>query len=100
MTPTDEIRRTFDLWANSDLKVQLILFYHNNPGLVETAEGLARRMGVAVEALRDPVADQVRLGVLRERTAGNQKILIYDAAQASRLQANIEELFRTREATA
>jgi hypothetical protein len=99
MTFPDDLRRTFDLWASTDLKVQLILFYHNNPGLVETVEGLARRMGVTTDALRAPIQDQVRLGVLRERSAGGQTILVYDAAQASRLQANIEELFRAREAT-
>ena len=95
------LRKLFDVWVNSDLKAQVIVFYHDNPGVIDTVEGLAKRLGTNVERLREDVAQHVALGLLHERRVGQQVVLVYDRAKDHDIQSFIaaELQRRAREVT-
>jgi hypothetical protein len=74
----EEAEAVLAAWADSDTKIQVLVFFHRNPGIIETLEGLALRLGIAPEALRREIADHVRLGIVHLRDAGGRKVLVYD----------------------
>lgn len=68
----------FGGWIDSDLKVQLLVFFHENPGVMETVDGLARRLSLNRDRLAAEIADHVDLGVLSERHLGEKTIYVYN----------------------
>lgn len=92
--PAPDLRKLFELWTDSSLKIQVIVFFHENPGVIETVEGLARRIGTNAEAIRKEVADHVSLGFLRERGVGTKTVLVYDPARENDIRAYVAEAVR------
>jgi predicted transcriptional regulator len=91
-----DLRKLFEVWVDSELKAQVIVFYQHNPGLIETVDGLARRLGTTPEELRSTIAAHVQLGFLRERKVGDQVVLVYDREQHRRIEDFIAEELRKR----
>jgi hypothetical protein len=81
---------------DSPLKVQIVSFYHRNPGMIETIEGLAQRIGSDPEMVRKTVADHVKLGFLRERNLGALKVIVYDPNGEKRLQDYVAQQVKSR----
>lgn len=93
----DELRKLFEVWVDSELKARIILFYNNNPGVVETMEGLAQRLGTTVDALRKDIAAHVELGLLRERTVGGKTILLYDRKRRNDIESFVTKELQRRQ---
>lgn len=91
-----DLRKLFEVWVDSDLKAQLVVFYNNNPGVVETPEGLARRLGTSLEAIRGTLDDHIRLGLLRERRLGEKTVLMFDRERRAAMQSMIVDSIRRR----
>jgi hypothetical protein len=102
MTPDTkpEFTKILELWVATDLKVQVLVFYHDNPGVMETVEGLALRLGTNVEALRKDIAGHVSLGLIQEKKAGPLSILVFDRKREGEVQAAIEAHIRALSAKA
>lgn len=94
--PKPELRKIFELWMDSELKLQVVVFFHNNPGVVETMEGLARRLGTNVEVLRKEIADHIRMGILTERPAGDKMVLVYNRENEDDVRAFIARTLSVR----
>lgn len=97
-----DLEGMFQVWVDSDLKVQVLVFFHNNPGMIETLQGLSRRLGLQADALKEEIADHIRLGILTERQVGGKTVLMYNQKRekdvAEFVQAAVEA--KIREATA
>jgi hypothetical protein len=91
-----DLRKLFEVWVDSDLKAQIILFYNNNPGVVETMEGLAKRLGTNVENLRQDIAAHVELGLVKERQLGDKTVLVYDRNRRNDIESFITEQLRNK----
>jgi hypothetical protein len=74
----------------------VVVFFNNNPGIIETMEGLARRLGTTVEALRRDLADHISLGLLHERRVGDKTVLIYDRSRRGELEKLVEDTLNSR----
>ncbi|MEA3189662.1 MAG: hypothetical protein QOD77_244 [Thermoplasmata archaeon] len=85
-TEPSNLRKLFEVWVDSELKAQIIVFYQNNPGVIDTIEGLASRLGTNVEQLRTNIADHLQLGFLHERKVGSQVVLVYDRKKQQGIQ--------------
>lgn len=81
-----DIKKLFEVWLSSDMKCQVLVFFHNNPGVVETLEGLAKRMGVSMEALEKEISDHVSLGLLKERQVDHKKVLVYNKEKENEIE--------------
>src|ERR1041385_271308 len=91
-----ELLGLFELWVDSPLKVQIVSFFHRNPGIIEPVEGLANRMGLDVEQVRKTVADHVRLGLLRRRKLGDKEVILYDRVAEQKIQELVAQRMRSR----
>ncbi len=58
------------LLAN-ETRADLVYIFRKNPGLIDSADGVARRIGRNQEAIRQDVEELVKLGVLRTRRLGD-----------------------------
>jgi hypothetical protein len=84
-----------DLLLSSEVKGDLLSLFHRNPGLIDTLEGVALRVGRRGEAIEDDVVELIELGLLKSKRIGDQKILTLDRARDRELQAILAEHVRT-----
>lgn len=98
--PKSEMSKILDLWVASDLKVQLLAFYHDNPGVMETLQGLALRLGTNANALRKEISGHLALGLIKEQKAGPMTILVFDRKREGEVQGAIEQHIMTLSKTA
>ena len=97
MSEPKDLRKLFEVWVDSELKAQIVVFFNENPGVVETLEGLARRLGTNVEALRTNIADHIELGLLKERQVGGKTVLMFDRNRRQEISDEIARLTREKE---
>ena len=65
------------LLAN-EVRGDLLVLFHRNPGLVDTIEGVARRIGRSGRTIEGDVRELVRIGVLKEKMIGASHVVLLD----------------------
>ncbi len=68
---------------------ELLVLFHRNPGLIDTIDGVARRLGRTGDSIVEDVNDLVDLGVLRRNTIGNSKALLLNRQGDREIQAAV-----------
>ncbi|MEA3202446.1 MAG: hypothetical protein QOI63_112 [Thermoplasmata archaeon] len=89
-----EFSKIMELWSATDLKVQILVFYHDNPGTIETIDGLAKRLGTNIDTLRKEMADNVANGLFKERQVNGRVLLVFDRDRDADVKEAIEQRFR------
>jgi hypothetical protein len=56
---------------SSEVKVELLVLFRGNPGLTDSVEGVARRVGRTSHEVVSALDDFVDLGILKKRTLGS-----------------------------
>lgn len=92
-----EMERAMELWVSSAPKVTLARFFRQNPGVVDTLEGLSRRLAIPADQLAPEIADHVSLGVLRERSLGTTTVYMLNRRRLREIEDSI--IRRARGAT-
>ena len=62
----------------SEIRGDLLTLFHRNPGLIDTIEGVARRIGRTAVAIESDVKDLARLGVLKRKIIGKSEVIFLD----------------------
>lgn len=62
----------------SEIRGDILVLFHRNPGLIDTIEGVARRIGRTSGGIQADVKELVRLGVLKERKIGTADVILLD----------------------
>jgi KaiC/GvpD/RAD55 family RecA-like ATPase len=58
--------KLFERLLDTDVKADLLTFFHNNASMSDTAEGLARKIGRNATEVQHELEDLVELGILRK----------------------------------
>jgi hypothetical protein len=74
---------------SSEIKGQLLILFHKNPGLIDTIDGVACRIGRTAEAIGAEVEDLVALGMLRMKRVGQSEVIHLDVAKDNEVQTLI-----------
>lgn len=77
-------------------KTDVLTLFHRNPGLVDTPEGVARRVGRSASEIEPAVSDFVALGILRMGKVGKFQVLRYDRSKDRQVQASVEAYFKSK----
>ncbi len=56
----------------------LLVVFHRNPGLIDTIDGVARRIGRTGREIESDVKQLVDLGILKTRKIGNSEVIVLD----------------------
>jgi hypothetical protein len=84
------MHKLLELWTDTEFKVRALVFYRRNPGVVETLEGLARRLATPPDSLEPEIRDHVELGILKERHVGEKTVYVFDRSRWRELEGWIE----------
>ena len=67
-----------DRLLSSDVKADLLALFHNNPGLTDRIDGLARRIGRAASEIEADVKELIDLGALSKKRTGRSEVIYCD----------------------
>ena len=87
--------QVFQLLFSSEIKGDLLVLFHKNPGLMDTFEGVARRIGRVGKAIDSDVRDLVTLGILRTRRVGAQEVVFFDPTKDRETQQTIVDYLKS-----
>ena len=78
----------------SDIKTEILALFHKNPGLVDSIDGVSRRIGrTAPETISD-FKDLISVGVLLSKTIGGSQVIYFDRKRDGEIQKAISNLLR------
>ncbi len=66
---------------SSEVRGELLVLFHRNSGLVDTIDGVGRRIGRTGLSIENDVRDLVNLGVLKTKKIGTSEVLLLDRAR-------------------
>jgi hypothetical protein len=79
---------------SSEVKVDLLVLFHQNPGIADSAEGVARRIGRSGKDIESDLDDFVKLGILRMRNTKNGTgIIQLDRSKDEEMQKALDGYF-------
>ena len=70
----------------SGLKGDLVVLFRQNPGIIDTNEAVARRLGVDPEAIDKEVRELVHVGFLKKREFGKYEVISLDEKRDKEIQ--------------
>ena len=88
---------TYSKLLSSDTQVDLFVLFHNNPGLSDTTEGVARRIGRTASEIEADVKDLVDLGLLVKERFGKLDVLSFNTNKDKQIQETISNQIIRRE---
>lgn len=65
----------------SETTGDLLVLFHRNPGLIDTVDSIARRIGRTGNAIEEDVRGLANLGILKARRIGSSEVLFLDRAR-------------------
>jgi hypothetical protein len=87
----EEFDAFFRRTLSSDLLADAVVLFRNNPGLVDTEEAVARRLGVSRAKFAVEARAMKKVGIIREEKVGGATILSYDRAADEAVSAYVGE---------
>jgi predicted transcriptional regulator len=81
---------------SSESKADLLMLFHNNPGLTDSIEGVARRIGRTASEIEADVKDLVDLGLLVKERFGKLDAVSFDTNKDKQIQEIISNRLKRR----
>jgi hypothetical protein len=82
---------------SSEVKADLLTLFHEDPGLSDSVEGLARRIGRTSKAIEKDLEDLLDLGVLKRKRLDDLDVIVLDSARDNEIQRIIADELRGHE---
>jgi predicted transcriptional regulator len=82
---------------SSEVKGDLLVMFHKNPGIMDTMDGVARRIGRTASVVEADVEDLVKLGLLRKKRIGKLEVVLLNREVDKKIQESITEHVRRLE---
>ncbi len=79
---------------SSEIKGDLLVLFHKNPGLIDSLDGVARRIGRVGTAIQADVQDMVNIHILGIKKIGGREIIFLDRSGDKAAQETIMTYLR------
>jgi hypothetical protein len=79
----------------SEVRGDLLVLFHRNPGLIDTVDGVARRIGRTTVTVITEVRELLELGVLKQKRIGNSEVVFLDRAKDRELLESVANHLKT-----
>jgi DNA-binding transcriptional ArsR family regulator len=83
-----------DILLGSEARVDLMTLFHKNPGIMDTIDGLARRIGYVPDKIGADLDAILSLGVISKRKMGGREIYSLNKARDSEVQTVIGDYLK------
>ena len=80
----------------SETRGELLILFHKNPGLIDTLEGVARRIGRTARSIEKEVNEFIRLGILSTKPIGNGQAIYLNLEKDREIQGFILSYMKER----
>jgi predicted transcriptional regulator len=74
---------------SSSGRADLLLLFHRNPGLIDTVEGIARRMGKKGKAVESDVSELAKASILQKKKVGHSDVYFLNREKDEEAQRDI-----------
>jgi hypothetical protein len=74
---------------SSTIKGDLLVLFRRNPGLIDTYDGVARRIGRRADAIRADAHELVEMGVLSTKKVGAADVIYLNRAGDAQVQDTV-----------
>ncbi len=78
---------------SSEAKGEMLTLFHKNPGLIDTIDGVGRRVGKSKEQIEVDINDFVEMGILKTIKAGKLILYSLNTKRDQEIQASLAEYF-------
>jgi predicted transcriptional regulator len=92
-----EGERLLQRLLSSEIKADLLTLFHEDRGLGDSVEGLARRIGRTASAIEKDLEDLLNLGVLKRKRLDGLEMIVLDSARDNEIQRIIANELRGHE---
>ncbi len=65
----------------SEVRGDLLILFHKNPRLIDTVDGIARRIGRTTISVISDVRELLQLGLLKQKRIGASEVVFLDRAK-------------------
>ncbi|MDG6939289.1 MAG: hypothetical protein JRN39_02690 [Nitrososphaerota archaeon] len=79
---------------SSEVKGDLLVLFRKNPGLIDSMDGVARRIGLVPKSVEEDVRDLVGLGILATKQIGNSEAIYLDRGKDKEIQETVADYLR------
>jgi hypothetical protein len=76
---------------SSSARAELLLLFHRNPGLIDTVEGIARRMGKKGKAIESDVSELAQASILQKKQVGDSDVYFLNREKDAEAQRDIAD---------
>jgi predicted transcriptional regulator len=79
----------------SEIRGDLLVLFHRNPGLIDTVDGIARRIGRTSITINADVGELLQLGLLKQKRVGTSEVVYLDRAKDRQILESVANHLRT-----
>ncbi len=94
--PTDRGETLLNRLLSSTTKAELLTLFHRNPGLIDSVEGIARRIGKRKADVTTDLDDLVSLGILSRKKLGREEAIGLNEKKDREMQDEVASYIRDR----
>ncbi len=87
-------KEILDVLMANETRADLVSLFRKNPGLIDSLEGVARRIGRRQDAIQDDIAELVKLGILKSRRLGSGEVISIDRMKDKEIQNEVGEFLQ------
>jgi hypothetical protein len=80
----------------TEIKAEVLTLFHRNPGLIDSMEGIARRIGRRETEVEVDIIDFVNMGLLKHTQAGKTGLVSLNREKDDEVQAFLAVYLRSR----
>ncbi len=81
-----EEKQLLDRLLSSEVKADLLSLFHKNPGVIDTMDGVARRIGRTASEIEADVKDLIELGILFKKKFSSSEVIYFDRKKYAKIQ--------------
>jgi len=86
------LRELSEKLIGTEIKAELLRLFHMNPGILDTVESIARRIGRMPKDVEIEISTLVELGVLRKERFGKLDVLSLNTSKDKEVQKKLAAL--------
>jgi hypothetical protein len=79
----------------SEVRGDLLVLFHKNPGLIDTVDGIARRIGRTTITVIADVRELLQLGILKQKRIGTSEVVYLDRAKDRQILESVAKHLKT-----
>jgi predicted transcriptional regulator len=76
---------------SSSNKADLLVLFHRNPGLIDTVDGIAKRLGKRGSAIAPDLSELTSTSILQKKTVGKSEVYFLNREKDKESQKEIAE---------